>query len=251
MRGLTGLLTMLLISSGCAPSVWRLKTDPAPALLIQPGRGAAGRTLAEDHFRVYGEYERDAQVNLLAGMRVKVTAPLLAPGEDLRTDARIPTQPGAIEVRTNVTGYQTAYYTVLEDGRWREAGTPTAARIEIPRGLTSVRLLFQRRLSRDDRSIALIAATSPGGLDEAGATPITVARGVAVSPEIAIAVNGAERWVALGARVSSVLPKPPPLETLQMRRLYRGKPTPVQFERSSRAILGMPLNGGDELLWTH
>ncbi len=250
----TTLLAAILLMS-CAPRVWRLSQD---GLLIPPGRGGAARN---EHSRIYGPYDRDAQVDLLPGMRVKVVAPILPDGLPASTDATIPDAPGTILVRSNISGHETSYFAVspwrfesgevVAGGERRPLTMPEASRIEVPVQLPRVRLLFQRRVSRDDRPIALLAAASIEDLDREGArTPITVGKGVAVSPEIPIVVNGARVWVALGSRVGSVARGGGLIEKLALRRMYRGKPVAVRFDRRSRRVLEMLLNGGDELTWS-
>jgi len=68
-------------------------------------------------------------------------------------------------------------------------------------------------------------------------------------------VNGREVTLPVGASVRSAIQaggeKDPPrvLAQLSVRRLYRGKLVPVEFDRTSQEILGLILFGGEEISW--
>ncbi|MEZ5400620.1 MAG: hypothetical protein R2729_13190 [Bryobacteraceae bacterium] len=269
---------LAIFLAACSARTWKLEPAAQGDRLIAPGGSRDVLSARDHHFRLYGQYERDAELDLTSDMRIKVVAPITASGQPLRTEAAIPDRPGAIEARTNATGYETAYYRVRpietcaqnghvpgSDSRrsglcaWRfESGTatiggvasalaePVASRIEIPDGRPHLRLLFQRRLWRNDRSIALLASAVPGRFD--GATAVTVGPGVAISPEIAVNVNGVRTWVALGSRVSGVAARG--AANIEVRRRHKGASRQVRYPAGSNVILGVPLEAGDEIRYS-
>jgi len=78
---------------------------------------------------------------------------------------------------------------------------------------------------------------------------------VAANPDVVVMVNGREVALPVGASVRSAIQaggeKDPPrvLAQLSVRRLYRGKLVPVEFDRTSQEILGLILFGGEEISW--
>jgi hypothetical protein len=84
---------------------------------------------------------------------------------------------------------------------------------------------------------------------------VAIPRRVAINPMVPVTVNGVEVMVAWGATVAeairnagerqpeAVLPK------LAISRLYNGRPAPVDFDRSSPAVLRLILTGGEEITW--
>lgn len=85
---------------------------------------------------------------------------------------------------------------------------------------------------------------------------IAIPRRVAVNSVIPITVNGAEvfvRWGAdLGEAIRNTGIRQPEtiLTRLAVSRLYNGLPAPVEFDRSSPAILRLILTGGEIVSWT-
>src|SRR5690348_5903134 len=67
-----------------------------------------------------------------------------------------------------------------------------------------------------------------------------------VSLEIEIAVNGMERTVLWGSILSSVATRP---TRVSLRRVYRGRLTPVQLDSSDAAAFRLPLLPGDQVHW--
>lgn len=83
---------------------------------------------------------------------------------------------------------------------------------------------------------------------------IAIPRRVALNPVVPVTVNGTEilvRWSAdlaeairgAGVRPDSIL------ATLAILRLYAGRPTPVDFDRTNPAILRLPISGGEIISW--
>jgi hypothetical protein len=84
---------------------------------------------------------------------------------------------------------------------------------------------------------------------------IEIPRIVALNPMIAVTVNGTEIRVGLGANVGAAIRNSGEIQPetvlpqLAVWRLYNGRPAPVDFDRSSPAILRMTLMGGEVLSW--
>ena len=78
---------------------------------------------------------------------------------------------------------------------------------------------------------------------------------VAANPDVVVAVNGREVALPVGASVGAAIQaggeKDPQrvLAQLIVRKLYRGKPVAVEFDRASLDILAMNLLGGEEISW--
>ena len=84
---------------------------------------------------------------------------------------------------------------------------------------------------------------------------LALPRRVGVNPSLVVGVNGRDVTVPVGARLSAAIQaagiKNPNtvLQQLRVTRLFRGKPTPVRFERQSDEILNLQLTGGEEIFW--
>jgi hypothetical protein len=85
---------------------------------------------------------------------------------------------------------------------------------------------------------------------------VEIPRSVAVNPMKTVTINSVEAPVALGAdvggaiRASGNLHPESVLKSLTVSRLYNGRPTPVDFDRSNPAILRLILNGGEAISWS-
>jgi len=133
------------------------------------------------------------------------------------------------------------------------------------------RLFFLTRISTADHDIAILSARNATRLDEETkalnqnpsdcgkpAMPmcILVPQEVAVVPHIVMTVNGKETPVLAGSRLRDAIlaggEKNPArvLATLSVERFYAGVLTRVDFDRSSPAILDLPLSGGERIAWT-
>jgi hypothetical protein len=129
---------------------------------------------------------------------------------------------------------------------------------------------FFRTFYRGDRTIILVSAPTPAELDretealkkDGGAcatfpaeTCVLLPQNVGMNPHIAVTVNGKEVMVRVGASVRVALVaagerNPEPLvPRLTVRKLYAGRPAPVQFDPADRGILNLILVGGEEISW--
>jgi hypothetical protein len=95
----------------------------------------------------------------------------------------------------------------------------------------------------------------PAECEETSGMCLALPRRVGVNPSLVVGVNGRDVTVPVGARLSAAIQaagiKNPNtvLQQLRVTRLFRGKPTPVRFERQSDEILNLQLTGGEEIFW--
>lgn len=84
---------------------------------------------------------------------------------------------------------------------------------------------------------------------------ISIPRRVALNAVVPVTVNGAEVLVRWGADVAEAMrnagARQPneALASLTISRLYAGRPTAVEFDKSNPAILRLPLTGGEIISW--
>ncbi|HEX4278295.1 MAG TPA: hypothetical protein VHZ74_23230 [Bryobacteraceae bacterium] len=84
---------------------------------------------------------------------------------------------------------------------------------------------------------------------------IAIPRRVALNAVVPVTINGTEVLVRWGANLAEAMrgagERQPEavLATLAIERPYNGRPTRVDFERSSQAILRLPLAGGEVVSW--
>jgi hypothetical protein len=78
---------------------------------------------------------------------------------------------------------------------------------------------------------------------------VVIPKRVALNPFLAITVNGSETTVPVGSTVGAAIHLDHPPPELKVYKLYAGKPVPVEFDRASSEILGLVLNGGEEISW--
>jgi hypothetical protein len=86
---------------------------------------------------------------------------------------------------------------------------------------------------------------------------ITLPRRLAVNPFLAVTVNGATVSVAQGSTVAAAIratgirDAQSVVARLKVTRLFRNRPTPVEFYRNAPDILSMKLVGGETLAWSN
>jgi hypothetical protein len=185
----------------------------------------------------------------------------------------------------NLIGYETAVYTVRpsssgysiaplyadrhiaqETQRISQPATnyfsfaPDAAfyRLFMKSGQTDFTALVLAASSRTelDRETALLDA-GPASCDRLPAAHcVVIPRRVAINAVTPVIVNGAETLIRWGAtlgeaiRAAGVREPPSTTPTLTVFRLYNGRPTPIDFDRTSPAILRLPLMGGEIISWS-
>jgi hypothetical protein len=96
-------------------------------------------------------------------------------------------------------------------------------------------------------------ADSCQAVSASGANCITFPPRIGVGPEMRVRVNGQDAYVQIGGTVSDAIGFNNKLAeiatTLQVRRLFQGRPIPVKFDPKSADILGFVLMPGDEIKW--
>lgn len=85
---------------------------------------------------------------------------------------------------------------------------------------------------------------------------VAIPRRVAINAVLPVTVNGAEVMMLWGSNLGTAIRnagvrRPEDiLPTLAISRLYNGRPTPLEFDRSNSSILRVPLMGGEVISWT-
>jgi len=139
------------------------------------------------------------------------------------------------------------------------AFAPDAAfyRLFMKSGQTDFTALVLAASSRTelDREAALLDA-GPALCDRLPAAYcVVIPRRVAINAVVPITVNGSETLIRWGATLGEAIraagvPGPPSaMPTLTVLRLYNGRPTRIDFDRTSPAILRLPLMGGEIISW--
>jgi hypothetical protein len=121
---------------------------------------------------------------------------------------------------------------------------------------------FYRLFYKADQSEVLAAAgtraalpTDPETCDRPGG-PLCLAipRGVGVNPYLVVSVNGSPVAMAIGADLRGLirtLRQSPDkvLPTLEITRLWAGKPVALEFDRSQPDVLSLVLTGNERIRW--
>lgn len=268
---------ILLAGSGCARTrPFTLLEHQGRALLIPPGvktplknagaadcpgAGEAAVTPRAAHFARYGCYLQTGFVDLEAGMRLKVVKPVLAPGETAIKTEVVAQQGLDLTVRasSNVTGVETKHWQV----RAADGGV-TVAEAGFGSGVRQYRLFFHARDLDHERKITLIGGATRQELEAAtrdlethcrkpGAPCLPMMPGMVIGAELPVQVNGQAVYVPIGATVREALPRAGGASRVQLERLWRGRMRPVRVASSVPAnaslLPGVPLNGGDSIVW--
>lgn len=145
--------------------------------------------------------------------------------------------------------------------------------LHLPAQATRFRFFFRSWSVREDRRIALLAASSPEALERAGAefesapetfcsnaaqhgaACISVPRDMVIGPELRVLANGRDEFVPVGGNVADLMrsldirdPRSK-LPTLRIHRPFEGALRPVEFDPANPSILGLVLVGGEQLTW--
>jgi hypothetical protein len=174
--------------------------------------------------------DRADYIDLEPGWRLRVVTPVLRSG-GYQVRATAQTVSGneiALSTGAEFLGYELAYYAVrsrsrggvsveflsaqiVKEGKTYEQAQPLARLFELPRGARYVRLIFLTRVSRADHDMGVIAAQDAEArdaltrkvlADPAGRCQIErqtwcdwIPRGIAVSAEREVTVEGVGQWV--------------------------------------------------------
>jgi hypothetical protein len=121
-------------------------------------------------------------------------------------------------------------------------------------GILAVVVAGKTRNDLDQRTRLL--SEDPNACLQQSGLCMVLPRRVAVNPYVVISVNSRPVMVAPGATVASAIIASGTRDTasvlprLSVTRLFRNRPTPVEFDRNTRDILGMMLIGGETIAWT-
>ena len=184
----------------------------------------------------------------------------------------------------NLIGYETAVYTVRPSGsgyavallyadrhiaretqRISQPATnyfsfaPDAAfyRLFMKSGQTDFTALVLAASSRAelDRETALLDAGAASCDRLPAAHCVVIPRPVAINAVAPVTINGFETLIRWGANVGEAIRSTGVREPqtvvaqLAVSRSYHGRPTPIDFDRTSPAILRLPLMGGEAISW--
>ena len=215
-------------------------------------------------------------------VRIQVDSPILANEGGLILEA---TTFDGVSVTakgsSNLLGYERAWYAVKAktagDGSrivavWAERyvngateNTPQPARnyLMFPSEAGYYRLIYKQE--QTDYTALVVAGRSRAELDgnagkltNRGASCglvekgycLPVPKGVAANLFLPVTVNGKEQLIHWGGTVGDAVGRSSVMSsTLAITRLYKGKPVAVEFDRSSNAVLGLRLVGGETISW--
>lgn len=203
--------------------------------------GAVSMESQSAYYIRYGNTIRKGAINLEAGLRLKVVAPLLKPGyTTIKTEVSPDSKPGALEVNVEgLAGFETAYYMVrprhggglefalmsVEQNRIGVITTPPKpegfqfAKVPVAQ---HYQLMFMRRVSIADRDIALLGAptwkllletahrfdTVPGAVNDCDKVPgldcIAMTKKSAINSETGVLANGKMVFVPVGGTLRDV-----------------------------------------------
>ncbi len=190
----------------------------------------------------YGNTIRTGAINLEAGLRLKVVAPLLKPGyTKIKTQLSPNSRPGALEVNVEgLEGFETACYML----RPRRDGGLEFALLSVEQNRVGVitkvpkpvgfrftkepvaqhyQLMFMRRVSIADRDIALLGApnwgllletarrfdTVPGAVNDCDKVPgldcVALTKESAINSETGVLANGRMVYVPVGGTLRDAL----------------------------------------------
>ena len=165
----------------------------------------------------------------------------------------------AVEKRSGSDGFLLAPVSVKRNlaGRTEPAPAPLIEYLKFPRSDAFFRLIYK---TEDNGVKAVVLGAATQGqltLDDCdrGATCVTLPKSVAINPVVAVTVNGVEMTFGLGMRIwnavmaGGVRQPPEVLPTLQVWRPYGAGTAPVEFDRTSQAILNLKLAGGERIAW--
>ena len=176
-------------------------------------------------------------------------------------------------------GYQIAYYSIARapsDDRVRlmlasitRSDETRAAEppFPAPENFQYIRVLFWTAHSSADHYATVLTAGDRKSLADAtgtflaapdGSCRIALPRGVtcipvppdsAVNAEMRVTVNGVDTYVGIGGTVAEAIHQRTAPRSLEVRRMYRGRPAPVQFDPKRGDILQLVLLPGDAVIF--
>jgi hypothetical protein len=118
---------------------------------------------------------------------------------------------------------------------------------------TALVVAGRTRAELDEYAGKLSTRAANCGLVESGFC-VAIPKGVAANLFVPVTVNGKEQLVHWGGTVGDTLSmasreRATVMPTLAISRLHNGKPAAIEFDRTSTAILGLRLVGGETISW--
>ena len=223
-------------------------------------------------------------VEIGAGNRLQVISPILRAGASpkaLEYEAGKVSGEGnslAVELKSSppdLIGFETAWYDLRPKTAGRgftivAASAETSIKGKVENQPAPARNYFQplaemgfyRLFYKADQSEVLAAAgtraalpTDPETCDRPGG-PLCLAipRGVGVNPYLVVSVNGSPVAMAIGADLRGLIrtlrqSADKVLPTLEITRLWAGKPVALEFDRSQPDVLSLVLTGNERIRW--
>jgi hypothetical protein len=225
-------------------------------------------------------------VEIGAGNGLQVVSSILRPGakpQALEYEiGKVSESPGGLVVDLtssppDLIGFETAWY----DLRPKTAGDGFTIVSSVTRatvnGITESRdapakndfqfpteLGYYRLFYKADQTEVLVAARTraalPANTDECdrptpgGPVCVAIPKGVGVNPYLLVNVNGSNVAVGIGSNLRSLLrtmkmSEDKTLPTLEITRLWGGKPVALQFDRSTPDVLNLVLTGNEQIRW--
>jgi hypothetical protein len=158
------------------------------------------------------------------------------------------------------------------DGKAERAAAPRVNHLAVEPDARWMRYFLMTRASQNDYNIVVVTGKTRSELESRtasfrqdaaaylGSAPkgsyAAMTREIGVNPYLRVTVNGVVTDVPASSSLRQVLeqvggagtaarfPK-----TLTLRKLHRGMPVPVEWDRSQADILELPIEGGEEINW--
>ncbi len=290
-RGDTARIRFRPAAAGVREAARKLAEDFEGKGCVAPGEGAALASRVLEHLpaglgALALPHMQEGHLDLVPPMRLRMLSPILPAGGETLTLESDSAQGSQVQLKSNLLGYETAWYRLAADPRGR--GTAVSVeRVEdsidektsvrpaprrdplagLPPGF--LRLAVLTRFSQADHNIVAMAASSRERLDaltlrlarepDAGAEGVTLAaipREVALLAVLRVEANGRPVDVPAGeATVREALSAADRLsfgklpKSLALWRPYEGRLIPVDFDPKDERILNLFLIGGEKLTW--
>jgi hypothetical protein len=227
--------------------------------------------------------------DLIPPVRFEVVSPILrddnAPDDPIEVSGQGTVLNVTVKSSDNLVGYEKALYAVEHrstgpgfdivplraerhiDQRVEQTAQPATNYFHFPPEAAFYRLIVKSGAT--GYTALVVAAPTRGELEQRAALfdsgsgscttlnsrfCVAIPRRVAINAVVPITVNGAEVMVLWGANLGAVVRsagRPEQiLPNLTVSRLYNGRPTPLDFDRSNSSILRLPLMGGEVISWS-
>lgn len=229
--------------------------------------------------------------DLIPPVRFEVTSPVVRDANDTRDLVEVVGGTGlnlVVKASDNLIGYERALYAVQRkaagpgfeivplraerhiDRQIEQRTQPETNYLHFPPEAAFYRVVIKS--DQTDFTALVVAAPTRAELDrraallESGSAScatlnnelcVAIPRRVAINAVVPVTVNGAEVMALWGANLAAVIRgagvRQPEevLPKLAVSRLYDGRPTALDFDRSNSSVLRLPLMGGEVISWTN